>query len=320
LTASAKDTRMGHRGFLLFPGQGAQAVGMAHDVCEAGGHAKALFEEASEILGFDLEALVFAGDAAALAQTENCQPALLVACLALLETLRERCALEVTGAAGLSLGEYTALVALDAIDFADAVRLVRRRGELMEAAGRERESGMLSILGLEAEAVETACREASAVGVVVPANYNSPGQIAISGETAALARAAELCQAAGAKRAIPLQVSAAFHSPLMQPACEGLRQALAEVPIRVPSARFVNNADADVLSDPEAIRESLARQVVSPVRWEQSCRRVLKAGDKAFYEVGPGKVCQGLMKRIDRDAVVIGVGSLGEIDSLATGS
>lgn len=304
-------------GFFLFPGQGAQTIGMAQDAYESGGYARSLFEEASEILGFDLAEMVFRGDEETLERTENCQPAILVASLALFETLRERVGVELHGAAGLSLGEYTALVALEAIDFADAIRLVRRRGELMEAAGRGRETGMVSILGLEDEKVEAICREASVAGLVVPANYNCPGQVAISGEKKGLEKAMELAKAAGAKRAIPLKVSAAFHSPVMEPAREGLAKMLQEVPIRSPRGCFINNADAKELNDPEAIREALARQLVSPVRWTQSMRRAIEKGERSFWEVGPGKVCQGLMKRIDPGVSVISMSSLKEIDALS---
>lgn len=303
--------------FLLFPGQGAQKPGMARDVVEAGGHASALFEEASEILGFDLGAMVFDGEAETLSRTENCQPALLVASLALLETLRERVHLNITGAMGLSLGEYTALVALNVIDFADAVRLVRKRGELMEEAGRGRDTTMASVIGLDGDVVEKVCRDASDAGLVVPANYNCPGQLVISGERPAVEKASELAKQAGAKRVLPLQVSAAFHSPVMQPAQEGLRQALADIPLREPTARFLCNADAAELSDPEAIRDSLARQVVSPVRWEQSCKTVLASGEALFYEIGPGTVCRGLMKRIDKNVEVVSVGTLDSIEALS---
>ncbi len=309
---------MASRGFLLFPGQGAQCVGMARDAYEAGGYARALFEEASEILGFDLPDLVFRGDEKRLARTENCQPAILVASLALLAALRERCGAEMTGAAGLSLGEYTALVALESIDFSDALRLVRRRGELMESAARGRSSGMAAVLGLEAAAVERICQEASAhdLGIVVAANYNAPGQIAISGDQAALAKACELAKAAGAHRVMTLPVSGAFHSPLMEPARAGLMQALADTLLRSPRARFVNNADARELSDPDAIRDSLGRQLVSPVRWEQSCRLLVESGEMMFYEVGPGRVLQGLMRKIAPEARVASVRSLADIEAL----
>ncbi len=306
------------KGFLLFPGQGAQVVGMAKDAYEAGGHAVALFEEAAEILGFDLADMVFNSDAETLAKTENCQPALLVASLALLDTLRERKQVKVTGAAGLSLGEYTALTALEAIDFADAVRLVRRRGQLMEESARGQETGMASVIGLESAAIEEVCARitASGVGIVVPANYNCPGQVAISGSKAALEKAGEELKAAGARRVLPLTVSGAFHSPFMEGAKKGLEEALSEVSLRNPMAKFVNNADAAVLTDPEAIRESLARQVVSPVKWEQSCRLIVGQGDTVFYEVGPGKVCAGLMKRIAPEATVVSINTLADIDQL----
>lgn len=305
-------------GFFLFPGQGAQVLGMAKDAYDVGGHAVALFEEASEILGFDLADLVFNSDTETLAKTENCQPALLVASLALLDTLRERRQVQITGAAGLSLGEYTALTALESMDFADAVRLVRKRGELMEASIRGKATGMASVIGLESAAIEEICEKVSdsGVGLVVPANYNSPGQLAISGDKPALEKAAELLKEAGARRVMPLNVSGAFHSPFMEDARAGLQAALAEVPLRNPMAKFVNNADALVLSDPEAIRQSLARQVVSPVRWEQSCRLIAGQGDKIFYEVGPGKVCAGLMKRIVPDATVVTLNTMADIDRL----
>lgn len=291
---------------------------MAKDAYDAGGHAVALFEEASEILGFDLADLVFNADAETLAQTENCQPALLVASLALLDALRERKQIHITGAAGLSLGEYSALTALESIDFADAVRLVRRRGQLMEEAGRGQDGGMLSVIGLEAAAIEEVCSRiaASGAGLVVPANYNCPGQVAISGTKAALDKAAVELKAAGARRVMPLNVSAAFHSPMMESAKKGLETALAETPLRNPMAKFINNADAAVLIDPEVIRGSLARQLASPVRWEQSCRLAAGQGDTIFYEVGPGKVCAGLMKRIAPDVTVVSVNSLADIEQL----
>lgn len=303
--------------FLLFPGQGAQQVGMAQDVYEAGGYATALFDEASEVLGFDLAEMVFRGDAETLARTENCQPALLVASLALLATLQERRPVEVRGAAGLSLGEYTALVALESMDFADAVRLVRRRGELMEEAGRGRASGMVSILGLESAEVERICAEAADAGLVVPANYNAPGQLVVSGETPALEKAVALAKEAGAKRALPLKVSAAFHSPVMEPARHALLRELQDIPIRPPAGLFVNNADARALVEPSAIRESLARQLVSPVRWEPSMRHVAGEGVRTFYEVGPGTVCKGLMRRIAPEATVTNIHSLEAIEQLA---
>ncbi len=306
------------KGFLLFPGQGAQVVGMARDAYDAGGHAVALFEEANEILGFDLADLTFNSDPETLARTENCQPALLVASLAVLDTLRERKQFKMLGAAGLSLGEYTALTALESIDFADAVRLVRVRGELMEEAGRGQDGGMTSVIGLEAAAIEEICARVSGMGLghVVPANYNCPGQVAISGTKAALEKAAEELKAAGARRVIPLNVSGAFHSSSMDKAKAGLEAALAEVSMRTPVAKFVNNADAQVMTDPESIRESLARQVVSPVRWEQACRLIVGQGDTVFYEVGPGKVCAGLMKRIAPEAQVVSVNTLADIEAL----
>lgn len=304
------------QGWFLFPGQGAQAIGMARDVYEAGGYARTLFEEAGDVLGFDLAALVFEGTDEDLAKTENCQPALLVASIALLETLRERHGVRIDGAMGLSLGEYTALVALGSIDIADAVRLVRLRGELMTAAGDGADATMASILGLDDAVVEDVCREASEAGLVVPANYNCPGQLVISGTRAGVERAVALAKERGARRAMELNVSSAFHSPLMESAREALADALQEVTIREPDGRFINNADAAFLKDPGAIRESLARQLVSPVRWTESCRFATGQGARVFFEVGPGAVCKGLMKRIDKEAVVHSLATLADIDSL----
>lgn len=307
---------MNIRGFFLFPGQGAQVIGMAKDCFDAGGYAKSLFEEADEALGFSLTDIVFNGTEEQLARTENCQPALLVASLALFETLRERCNVEITGAAGLSLGEYTALVALGAIDFADAVRLVRKRGELMEKAGEGKDTGMVSILGLDDVLVERVCEDASDYGIVVPANYNCPGQLVISGEKKALEKAMELAKEAGAKRVMALNVSAAFHSPVMEAARNGLAEALKEVPVRSFEGRFINNADAKEIKDADAIKESLARQLVSPVRWTQDMQLASGGGDKIYYECGPGKVCQGLMKRIAADCDVTSVNSMAVIEDL----
>ncbi|MDR1612383.1 MAG: ACP S-malonyltransferase [Planctomycetota bacterium] len=305
-------------GFLLFPGQGAQVVGMAKDAYDAGGHAVALFEEASEILGFDLARMTFDMDEATLAKTENCQPALLVASMALLDALRERRHLKISGAAGLSLGEYTALTAVETVDFADAVRLVRRRGELMAASARGENTGMASVMGLEAPAVEEVCADitASGAGKVYPANYNCPGQVAISGDAPGLELAEKRLKDAGAKRVMKLNVTGAFHSPFMARAREGLEKTLADTPFRRPMAKFVNNADAKMLVDPEEIRDSLARQLTSPVRWDQSARLIVGGGDQQFFEIGPGKVLTGLMRRIAPEALVIPLNSLADIEAL----
>lgn len=303
-------------GYFLFPGQGAQEIGMARDCVNAGGYAKSLFEEADEVLGFSLSDLVFNGTDADLAKTENCQPALLVAGLAIFETLRERCNVEITGASGLSLGEYTALVALGALDFADAVRLVRLRGKLMDDAGKSKNSGMLSIVGLEDAQVEQICVEANSAGIIVPANYNCAKQLVVSGEIKALEKAEDLAKKAGAKMTVRLNVSGAFHSPIMAAARAGLAEALKEIPLCDFEGRFINNADAKVLKNPEDIRESLARQLVSPVRWAQSMKLAVEHGDKFYYECGPGKICQGLMKRIDPTSDVTSVNSLAVVEEI----
>ncbi|GHS92431.1 malonyl CoA-acyl carrier protein transacylase [Planctomycetales bacterium] len=302
-------------GYFLFPGQGAQVVGMAKDCFDTGGYAKSLFEEASDVLGFSLEKLVFAGDEAELARTENCQPALLVASLAYFETLRERCNVEVTGASGHSLGEYTALVAIGALDFAAAVKLVRLRGELMEKAAAGK-GGMTAIIGLADETVEQICADAGDAGVIVAANYNCPKQLVVSGEIAALEKAEMLAKKAGAKIVTRLKVGGAFHSPLMEAARASLADALRETQVCEIGKKFINNADAKILREPESLRESLARQLVSPVRWTASMQLASSTGDKFFYECGPGKVCQGLMKRIDATCDITSVNSMAAIEDI----
>jgi [acyl-carrier-protein] S-malonyltransferase len=240
-----------------------------------------------------------------------------VASLAYFYTLREHCSAEITGAAGLSLGEYTALVALDVLDFSDAVRLVRLRGELMERAVRGKNSGMTSIVGLPEAQVEMICRDASKAGVIVPANYNCPGQLVISGEMKALEKAESLAKKSGAKIIKRLNVSGAFHSPLLEPVREALTKALKNTQIRALSGKkFINNADAKLLHEADAIRDALARQVVSPVRWTASMLLASQSGDKIYYECGPGKVCQGLMKRIDAGCDVTSVNSFGVITEI----
>jgi [acyl-carrier-protein] S-malonyltransferase len=291
---------------LLFAGQGAQAVGMGRDLAEAYGPAREVFETADRALGFSLSKIMFEGPKDELDSTENAQPAVLamgVACLRALEAegkLPEFCC-----AGGLSLGEYGAHVAVGSIGAEDATRLVRRRGELMRDAAGARPGGMASVLGLEPEKVEEACREASsgpgAPGLVAIANRNSPGQIVISGETAALERASELCREKGAKRVIKLDVSGAFHTPLMQPAREGLEKELAKVEVRHARVPVIANATADYVAEPGDIRRTLLDQLTGTVLFEDSVRRLAADGVTSIIELGPGKVLSGLVRRTARD-------------------
>ena len=286
----------------LFPGQGAQHVGMGKSIAEKYPAARALYDRAAEILGFDLAKLCFEGPADELDLTVNSQPALYVTSLAALEMLRADSpdvvlACEMT--AGLSLGEYTALVFAGAITFDDGLRLVQRRGAAMQEAADATPSGMISSLLLKTEQVEAVCEEARSAGLLEIANYLCPGNIVLSGDNAACERAVELIDEAGG-RAVPLAVAGAFHTEIMQPADARLAEVLAGVPLKKPEIPTVSNVDARPHDDPDEIRELLVRQVVSPVLWEDSIRHMLDAGVDEFYEIGPGRVLRGLLKRINR--------------------
>lgn len=294
----------------LFPGQGAQSVGMGREWVEASPAARQLFYRAAEILGYDLARLCFEGPAHQLDSTVYSQPALFVTSLAALEVLRAKSpevVADCQAAAGLSLGEYTALVFAGVLDFEAALRLVRQRGEAMQQAADATPSGMLSILGLDRERVEALCQEARQDGVLQIANFLCPGNLAISGDRAACQRAAQLAEAAGAMKVVPLAVAGAFHTPIMQSAVGRLEAALASVPLAKPRLPVVSNVDAQTHENPEEIRSLLPRQIVSPVLWEDTLRRLLAEGFDRFYEVGPGRVLRGLLKRIDRKVACEGV-------------
>lgn len=286
----------------VFPGQGSQAPGMGMDAAERLPAAAELFARADDILGFSLSRLCFEGPEEELRKTENTQPALYVSSAATFEVLKGS-GVAPGIVAGHSLGEYSALYAAGVFDFETGLRLVRKRGEAFARAGGIRPGAMSAILGLDPETIEAICAEASAGGeVVVPANMNEPAQTVISGDPAAVERAGEACQKAKAKRVVPLPVSGAFHSPLVEDAREVMRKALDEAAFHTPSCRFVNNADAALLYEPEAIKDSLVRQVTSCVRWSESVLKMQAAGAETFVECGSGKVLTGLMRRIDRGA------------------
>lgn len=289
----------------LFPGQGAQSVGMAQSLCESLPAARELFDRAAGVLGYDLASLCFNGPAEELDSTVRSQPALFVSSLAALESLRAQTpdvVLSCEATAGLSLGEYTALVFAGVMEFEDGLRLVQTRGTAMQQAADATPSGMVSILGLDKAKVEALCAEARENDVLEIANLLCPGNIAVSGENAACERAAELAPKLGAMKAVPLAVAGAFHTKIMQSAVAKLAQALADVPMKRPEIPVISNVDAQPHDDPEEIRDLLVRQVVSPVRWEDSMRYLLAGGYNQFYEIGPGRVLRGLLKRIDRAA------------------
>ena len=287
----------------LFPGQGAQTVGMGRRVAEIVPAAARLYEQAAEILGYDLAKLCFEGPAEELDSTVYSQPALFVTSLAALESLRAETPdvlLSCEAAAGLSLGEYTAMVFAGVMSFEDGLNLVQKRGEAMQDASDATPSGMVSILGLQRAQVEALCQQARQDDVLEIANLLCPGNIAVSGDNAACERIAELAVAAGAMSVVPLAVAGAFHTPIMRPADQRLAAALADVRMTAPRITVVCNVDAQSHDDPEEIRQLLVKQVLQPVLWEDSMRFLLGAGFDQFYEVGPGRVLRGLLRRIDR--------------------
>lgn len=287
----------------LFPGQGAQTVGMGKRLAETLPAARRLYDRAAEVLGYDLAKLCFEGPAEELDSTVYSQPALFVTSLAGLESLRAESpdvVLSCEATAGLSLGEYTALVFAGVMDFDDGLRLVQRRGAAMQEASDATPGGMVSILGLERSEVEALCEKARGGEILGIANFLCPGNIVISGTVGACERAAELAPKMGAMKALPLAVAGAFHTEIMRPADLRLAEALADVRMHKPKIPVISNVDASAHDDVEEIRELLVRQVLSPVRWEDSLRALLAQGFDQFYEVGPGRVLLGLLRRIDR--------------------
>lgn len=282
----------------VFPGQGSQSIGMLADLAEQYSVVAATFAEASDALGLDLWALVQNGPEAELNKTENTQPALLTASMAIWRAWQENNGIQPDMLAGHSLGEYSALVAAEVLTLADAVKLVQQRGRFMQQAVAPGEGAMAAIIGLEDAQIEQACADAQQGQVVSAVNYNAPGQVVIAGEKAAVDRAIELCKAAGAKRALPLSVSVPSHCALMQPAAEKLKQALEQIEFKTPVIPVVNNVDAKIETDADAIKSALVRQLYSPVRWVDGVNTMVSAGIESTYECGPGKVLLGLNKRI----------------------
>jgi [acyl-carrier-protein] S-malonyltransferase len=285
---------------LLFPGQGAQKVGMGRALAEQHAEARQVFETADRVLGAPLSRLCWEGPLEELTQSVNAQPALLTHSIAAWRLL-QAAGQEPKWTAGHSLGEYSACVAAGALDFEDALRLVRRRGELMSRAGRERPGGMAAILGLEDEVVESVCHEAAESGVVVAANYNAPGQVVVSGEAPAVERACELAKARGARRAVRLEVSGAFHSPLMASAADELGRALEAAPIRDAACPVIANVSAQPVQRATEIKQSLKAQLLGAVRWGASMRWLVDRGG-AFVELGSGTVLRGLLRSTDKQA------------------
>lgn len=285
----------------IFPGQGSQYPGMGRELAEKYPVARRIFDEADRALGFPLSKMCFEGPAAELQLTANTQPAILAVSVAAAEVLGER-GVRADFVAGHSLGEYSALVAARSIGLADAVRLVRKRGEFMQEAVPAGHGAMAALLGFDRAATEEVCREAAQGDIVSPANLNSPGQLVIAGHKAAVERAVELAKKRGAKRAVMLNVSAPFHCALLKPAQDRLAVELDRVEFRDPQVPLVNNVDACVAQSASDVLGGLKRQVTAPVRWEESIRFLRNEGVTLFIELGPGKVLSGLVRQIDKQA------------------
>ena len=298
----------------VFPGQGSQSVGMGYKLYQSSPKAKEIFQEADEALQFSLSRLCFEGPEDELRQTINAQPAIMTVSIACLRAASEvNHTVSPSFVAGHSLGEYTALVAANVLGFTDAIRLVRERGRLMQKAGEIKPGGMAAIIGLDEAALKEICRESGAE----IANFNCSVQIVISGSTEALERAMELAKARDARRVIPLQVSGAFHSTLMQPTIEGLSQAIAQINFRTPEVPIVVNSTAQPVTTAEGVKEELLRQLCNCVQWQPSVEYMVEEGVSTFIEIGPGQVLSGLIKRISNKVQVLNMSDPESIKALS---
>ncbi len=297
---------------LIFAGQGSQTVGMGRDLCGKFEVCRKRFAHANEVLGFDIQKICFEGPEAVLTKTDNAQPAIFVMSLACLEALKSQIPdLQFDATAGLSLGEFTALTAAEAVGFDDGLRMVQMRGRFMQEACDATNGGMASILNLDDALLAEVCREAD----VDIANLNCPGQTVISGDKDKIAKAVELAKARGAKRAIPLVVAGAYHSRLMQSARDKVAAALATLPMREPKLPVISNVTARPAGGVAEIKDLLVRQVTSSVRWSDSMQWLIEQGFTRFIELGPGNVLSGLMKRINKDVETLSVSDSASLDS-----
>ncbi len=289
----------------IFPGQGSQYMGMGKDLAEKHSVAKSVFQEADRVLGYDLSSIIFEGDEKELRRTEITQPAIMTTSIAILEVLKEK-GIRPEAVAGLSLGEYSALVCAGVLNFREALLIVQERARLMQYTVPQGSGEMAAILGLESKEVEELCQQSSSFGCVEPANYNCPGQVVVAGQKEAVE---ELCRLARLRkaRAVPLSVSAPFHCSLLSPLEEKMSDLLKEVHFNRPFVPFVANIHARYLQSPEEIKRALASQVYNPVRWDESMRLLIKDGYDLFVEIGPGRVLTGFMKKISRDVKAIRV-------------
>jgi len=300
---------------LVFPGQGSQFVGMGQDVYDRYASVQALYETTRDILGFDLAHISFNGPLEALTETRVTQPALFVSSAAVFSLLPE--SFEFQMVAGHSLGEYSALYAAGVLSFEDALAIVKVRAEGMQAAGKSQAGAMAAILNMSRQDIEKVCQNASVRGIVQAANFNSPGQIVISGEAEAVHYAMEIAKNLGARKVVALNVSGAFHSPLMAPAIEGLQEAIDSAKFNPAKVPVVANVDATPTTDPEVIQTNLIQQLESPVLWEDSVETLLREKITEFVEIGPGRVLQGLIRRISRECVSYGIGTLEQLEAIS---
>lgn len=306
-----------HHTAFIFPGQGSQHPGMGKDIAEASSAARVVFQQMDDALDFSITRLCFEGPEEDLKLTANTQPAILATSIALLAALGERSDVEADIVAGHSLGEYSAIVAAGGFSGPEALKIVRSRGLFMQDAVPVGEGAMAAILGPSLEEIEQICAEASEGEVVSPANINAPGQIVIAGTKGAVDRAIALAKAKGVRRALPLPVSAPFHCALMKPAEERLRPILEAAELRPLLVPLVTNVDASPVGTEHAVRNALIRQVVSPVRWVDSVRKMIEMGVRRFIEIGPGSVLTGLIKRIDPSVELVNINNAASLDAFA---
>ena len=302
----------------VFPGQGSQKIGMLADLAEHNPIIEKTFSEASEVLGYDMWHLIQKGAQEDINLTERTQPILLTCSVAIWRLWNEKKGPMPSQMAGHSLGEWSALVCANVIDFADGLKIVEARGKYMQQAVPVGQGAMAAIIGLEDQAILDACSEASSLGVVDAVNFNAPGQVVIAGSNDAVEQAMEICKSAGAKRALPLPVSAPFHTSLMKPAADNLAEMVNAVTFRAPEVPIMHNVHAYNENDPQVIKMLMLEQIYSPVRWVDCVKQLKKSGASTLIECGPGKVLSGLSKRIDRELIALATESAADFDAVLT--